>query len=228
MAAAYINHRTPRSLKTQEYVMRQGFTLIELMIVIAIIAIIAAIAIPNLLESRVTSQESASAAALKSGLLPGEVQFQSGGYSDRDNNGIGTYAVVGASGISGATNQLVFDTLSGSATIGGVTLNLMAPAYAGATPIISGYIFKQPIADVAPNAALDLGAERVWGTICYPADNNQGRRYFTINQAGNVYSSKPGGTASASGLAASVLNVALFGVSLSSSPSSLTYLPYRK
>ena len=35
--------------------MRQAFTLIELMIVIAIIAIIAAIAIPNLLESRISS-----------------------------------------------------------------------------------------------------------------------------------------------------------------------------
>ena len=74
--------------------MRKGFTLIELMIVIAIIAIIAAIAIPSLLESRVTANENATSSSMKSAFFPAQTQFSAGGYNDLDGDNVGEFGHI--------------------------------------------------------------------------------------------------------------------------------------
>jgi prepilin-type N-terminal cleavage/methylation domain-containing protein len=80
--------------------LQKGFTLIELMIVVAVIAIIAAIAIPNLLRSRMSANEAAAIGALRT-ISNGEVQFQSAGFSDSDGDDVGDYAPLGPPGVVG-------------------------------------------------------------------------------------------------------------------------------
>ncbi len=67
-----------------------GFTLVELMIVIAIIAIIAAIAIPNLLSARLNANQSAAVAMLRT-ISTAQTQFQASAKADEDIDGVGEY-----------------------------------------------------------------------------------------------------------------------------------------
>jgi len=84
---------------------RKGFTLVEIMIVVAIIALLAAIAIPNLLSAKKTANEAAAKATVRSLSTAAEVYATSNS---------GTYpAIVGVIGPP-ATGLTAFITSASS------------------------------------------------------------------------------------------------------------------
>ena len=179
----------------------QGFTLIELMIVVAIIAIIASIAIPNLLSARLNANESAAIATLKT-ISSAQAQCQASGVIDANNNGAGEFGYFGE--LSGTD---FIRTSGGISATERITPSVLSAAYgtvADSRVTRSGYIFQMylPGTDAAPLAENATGGaegiavdnalcEVVWCCYAWPSSyGNSGKRAFFVNQTGDVLATR--------------------------------------
>jgi len=101
---------------------KKGFTLIELMIVVAIIGILAAIAIPNFLRFQAKSKQSEAKGNL-SGIFTGETSFQA------ENSRFGSLSEIAWSPIGAQIRYQYFSGTDSAGFNGGYT----APAGVGHT-----------------------------------------------------------------------------------------------
>lgn len=152
-----------------------------------IMPMIAAIAIPNLMESRVSANESFAATTLKAAIFPAQVQAQAGSWRDDDQDNIGEH--------------LFLPELSGTIGVGTMApgqLSLLSPDFDQHRALVNGYEFKVFLPN-GPGQASDGSTpldpagvnlrERYWVAYAAPVVwGDSGRRVFAFDQSGIVYS----------------------------------------
>jgi type IV pilus assembly protein PilA len=146
---------------------QKGFSLIELLIVVAIILIIAAIAIPNLLRSRMAANEASAVGSLRT-LNTAAVTYSS------------TYPSIGYPNTLGA--------LAPSATATSAAADLVDSVLASGTK--SGYSFAWSAGGTTPSNGYSITADAV-------AQGTSGTRGFYTDQSGVIRYSAANGATSA-------------------------------